>query len=384
MSYSHSIDSLRVSDFVEPVSMFNASDSVSHLIGTLKISKGYEGFVEETSRTCTVTLREILDVESADTTKVSALMFPVPRLNAGDSIIFAAKLMFENKLRALPVYENGKLQGKVTSPSIVKRMIETTPPKVTLLDIMTPDPICLVDSDSMSKARSIMIRRKIDQLPILKTGELDGVITSEDIVFSFLSAPLDRDAKGGREDSRFSAPVATLASVETTSNDIKDSLSNVAQDMLRVPTNYSVILSNGVVNGIVTFRDFLKLLPITGANEDVPVSIIGLPDNPLEAEAVTSKFTASVRLLQRMDPTVSGVRAVIKNKEVNSKTMLHQVQVFIDSTKWHESYEASGYDISKVFAEIDTWIKRIASKHDFKPDRERMAYKTARRSDGNY
>jgi hypothetical protein len=134
----------------------------------------------------------------------------------------------------------------------------------------------------------------------------------------------------------------------------------------------------------VTFRDFLKLLPITGPNDEAPVSIIGLPDNPLEAELVTSKFTASVKLLQKMDPTVTGVRAVIKNKAVNSNTMLHQVKVFIDSTKWHESYEASGYDIAKVFAEIDTWIKRIASKHDYKPDRERLAGKTARRSDGNF
>ncbi|HXQ92453.1 MAG TPA: CBS domain-containing protein, partial [Nitrososphaerales archaeon] len=308
MSYSHAIDSLRVSDFVEPVSMFSPSDTVSHLIGTLKNSKGYEGFVEENSRTCTITLREILGVENADTTKVSALMLPVPRLNAGDSIVFAAKLMFENKLRALPVYENGKLQGKVTSPSIVKRLIEANPPKETLPKIMTADPICLVDSDSTSKARSMMMRRKIDQLPILKAGELAGVITSVDIVFSFLSAPLDRDSKGGREDSRFSAPVSSLASVETTSNDVKDSLSRVAQEMLRMSTNYSVITSNGSVKGIVTFRDFLKLLPIAGVNEDVPVSIIGLPDNPLEAELVTSKFTASVRLLQKMDPTVSGVR----------------------------------------------------------------------------
>jgi len=384
MAHSQPINSLRVSDFVEPVRMFDPSDTISHLIGILKSSNGYEGFVEETSRTSTITLREILDVENADKTKVSTLMLPVPRLNAGDSIIFAAKLMFENKLRALPVYENGKLQGKVTSPSIVKRMIESIPPKETLPQIMTEDPICLVDSDSSSKARSIMMRRKIDQLPILKAGQLSGVITSKDIVFSFLSSPLDRDSKGGREDSRFSSAVSSLASVETSSSDIKDSLSKVVQEMLRMSSNYSVILSQGTVKAIVTFRDFLKLLPISDVNDQAPVSIIGLPDNPLEAELVTSKFTASVKLLQRMDPTVTGVRAVIKNKEVNSNTMLHQVQVFIDSTKWHESYEASGYDIAKVFAEIDTWIKRIASKHDFKPDRERMAGKTARRSDGNF
>jgi hypothetical protein len=84
-----------------------------------------------------------------------------------------------------------------------------------------------------------------------------------------------------------------------------------------------------------------------------------------------------VQQLRRMDPTVTDVRAIIKNKPINSLKMLHQVQVFIDSTEWHENYKVEGYDISKIFAEINDWIKRIASKYDKKPDRTKR--KTSRR-----
>ena len=147
--------------------------------------------------------------------------------------------------------------------------------------------------------------------------------------------------------------------------------------MLKLSTNYSVILDDGQVKGIVTFRDFLKIVPFEETSEPAPVTIIGLPDNPLEAELVKSKFTAAVQQLRMMDPKVTDVRAVIKNKMINSQKMLYQVQVFVDSTEWHESYKAEGYDISQVFSEINTWIKRIASKHDTKPDRVKK--KTSRR-----
>jgi hypothetical protein len=223
------------------------------------------------------------------------------------------------------------------------------------------------------------MRRRVDQLPILKNAKLDSVITSDAIVYSYLSEDPERLIRTNTEESRFGNTAASIASVEATSNNVTDAISKVAQNMFERKTNYSVILENDTVMGIITFRDLLKLLPIEEKDTNVPAWIVGLPENPMDAEIVTSKFTASVKTLQTMDPTLQEVRAVIKNKEVNSGTMLHQVQVFIDALEWHESYEVSGYDISKLFAEIDAWIKRIASKRDKKPDRERKRDRTVRK-----
>jgi hypothetical protein len=188
---------------------------------------------------------------------------------------------------------------------------------------------------------------------------------------------VERENKGTNRKGRFTNTVSSLAGETTTTNDSRESLAKVLRNMLKMSTNYSLILDEGEVRGIVTFRDFLKIVPFGGAKEPIPVTIIGLPENPLEAELVKSKFTEAVQQLRMMDPTVTDVRAVIKNKMINSQRMLHQVQVFVDSIEWHESYKAEGYDISKVFAEIITWIKRIASRHDVKPDR--IKRKTSRR-----
>lgn len=368
-----------MADFVEPATTVSPTESVSKLIGSLKNSKGYEAFVEETDRTSIATFRELLDADDVVTTKVSKVMLAVPRLNDGDSVLYAAKLMFDNKLRALPVFKEGKLTGKITSAAILKKMLVLKMVSGTAVRIMTADPICLQDSDDVSKARSLMMRRRIDQIPILKNSKLGSVITSDAVVFSYLTKDPQRGSKAMSEEGQFGNPASSIAPVETTVNDLKDPLSKIAQNILESSTNYSVILNNGTVTGIVTFRDFLKLLPIEERAAGIPASIVGLPENPLEAEIVTSKFTASVKMLQTMDPTMTEARVVIKNKEVNSNTMLHQVQVFVDALEWHESYEASGYDLSKIFGEVDAWIKRIASKHDRKPDREKKRDKTIRK-----
>ncbi len=372
-------ETLTVSAFAEPAATIGSSDSVSKLIGTLKTSRGYEAFVEENEKTSIVTFRELLDVESPVTTQVSKIMLAVPRLNGGDSVLYAARLMFENKLRALPVFKGGKFEGKITSTAIVKRMVELKLLDGSVRKLMTPDPICLQEADEVGKARSLMLRRRIDQLPILKNGKLEGVITSEALVFSYLSTSPDRDSKGGSEEGRFTNRASSLASLDTTINSVQDPASRVVSELLKKSTNYSVLLDNGIVSGIVTFRDFLKLLPIQDNLERIPASIVGLPENPLEAETVSAKFRATVKLLQTMDPTLMEARAIIKNKSVNSNTTLHQVQVFVDALEWHQSYEASGYDLSKIFAEIDLWVRRIAAKRDKKPDREKKRDKTIRK-----
>lgn len=374
------MDSLSVSDFVEEAITVDSSELVSKLIGTLKLSRASEAFVVENERTSIVTFRELLDAEEIVTSKVSNVMLAVPRLNDGDSVVYAAKLMYQNKIRALPVFRDGEFLGKITSPSIVKRMLEQNKITGSISKLMTADPICLQYSDDVAKARSIMMRRHVDQLPILKDAKLDSVITSEVIVFSILSEDPERVPHPDPRESRLGNPAYGIAPVETITNDLKDPVSKVAKNMLDKRSNYSVILEKDTVKGVLTFRDLLKLLPVEDQKSGVPAWIVGLPENPADAEIVTSKFNASVRMLQTMDPTLTEARAIIKNKQVNSNTMLHQVQVFIDGLEWHENYETSGYDLSKIFGEIDGWIKRIASKHDRKPDRDRRRDKTVRKS----
>jgi hypothetical protein len=59
------------------------------------------------------------------------------------------------------------------------------------------------------------------------------------------------------------------------------------------------------LQGIATHRDFMTLLAAPKPESDVPIFMVGLPDDPFEAEATKSKFRRTVNQLRRIDSPTS-------------------------------------------------------------------------------
>ena len=361
---------LSVIDLMEPVETLSSSDSTTRAIGRMVDSNLYEVFVEETGKTGMITIRDILNVRDITTTKISLIMRYIPRLNQYNTVSDAASLMFEYRIRSLPIYEGEKLRGQISSRSIVKRLLESEL-KFNASEIMTPDPISIDARDNVSKARQIMRRRKVDQIPILKEGKLSGVVTSEAIVATTLP-PVDRarmfaDWRVGRMD----VPVADFARPSLVTNDARDSLQDVFNNMEKNSANYSIITNLGEVQGIVTYRDFMKLLLKSKAADDIPMYIIGLPEDPFEAEASREKFLRVVQLLRRGLPEMTEARAIIKAGETKAARKRFRVSIFIMSPYWRHSYSVFGYELPDAFDYIENWGKKLISRHQGKRRRER-------------
>src|SRR5579875_1377204 len=188
------LKALSVAELMTPVEILSPSDPASKVVGFLTQSNRYEAFISEPERTAIVTIRDLLNIRDIETTKLSNIMYYIPRLNPNNTVGDAATLMFEHRIRSLPIYQAGELKGQITSQSIVKSLLESEI-GVKLSTIMTPDPICIDSTDYVSKARRIMIRRKIDQLPVLKDRKLHRVVTSGAIVANILPH-VDRTVKG--------------------------------------------------------------------------------------------------------------------------------------------------------------------------------------------
>ena len=364
------VKDLSVIDLMEPVKPLNSTDTASRAIGEMLESKLYEVFIEEPEKTAMITIRDILNVRDITTTKLSLIMSFVPRLNQYNTVSDAATLMFEYRIRSLPIYEEGELKGQINSHSIVKKMLESES-KFGATAIMTSNPICLNASDNVSKARQMMRRKKIDQIPILKDGKLFGVITSDAIVSSTLP-PVDQlrtqvDWRLGRLD----VPVADLASGRVVANDAKDSLNAVFDNMNRASANYSVITNMDEVQGIITYRDFMKLLLKPRAADEIPMYIIGLPEDPFEAEAAREKFQRVVQLLRRGLPEMTEARAIIKAGETKAARKKYRVSIFIMSPYWRHSYSVFRYELPDAFDYIENWGKKLISKHQGIRRRER-------------
>ncbi|MDG6906791.1 MAG: CBS domain-containing protein [Nitrososphaerota archaeon] len=361
---------LSVVELMEPVRLLSIEDTASRVIGNMVETNAYEAFVEQPGRTAMISIRDVLDVRNITTTKISLLMRYIPRLNQYNTVSDAATLMFEHRIRSLPIYEGEELKGQISSHSIVKKLLETES-KLTAKAIMTPEPICIEANDNVSKARQIMKRRKIDQIPILRDGKLYGVVTSEAVVANILP-PVDRvrmlaDWRSGRLD----IPATEFAPARLVTNEVRDSLQDVFANMSRSSANYSVITNMGEVQGIITYRDFMKLLLKPKAGEDIPMYIIGLPEDPFEAEAAREKFQRVVQLLWRGLPEMTEARAIIKAGETKAARKKFRVSIFIMSPYWRHSYSVFGYELPDAFDYIEIWGKKLISKHQGKRRRER-------------
>lgn len=112
-------------------------------------------------------------------------------------IMEARKIMVDNNIRRLPVMHRGKLVGIVThsdiqeaSPSNATSLsiyeLHYLISKVKVKEIMTKNPLTVSPDDTLEKAALIMQDHKIGGLPVVKDGELAGVITETDIFEAFV------------------------------------------------------------------------------------------------------------------------------------------------------------------------------------------------------
>lgn len=114
------------------------------------------------------------------------------------SLYDARKIMIENKIKRLPIVDNGKLVGITT----LNRIREATPSqattlsihelhyliaKMTVKDIMHTDVITCHPDDTVEEVAMIMHTKQIGGLPVLNDkGELVGYISSNDLFKVFV------------------------------------------------------------------------------------------------------------------------------------------------------------------------------------------------------
>lgn len=112
----------------------------------------------------------------------------------------AQRIMFEHKIRRLPVVKSGKLVGIVTLGDIreAKPSDATTlsiyelnylMDRVTAKDFMTPNPITIAPDATIAEAARLMMEYKIGGLPVVEDGKLIGIITETDFCRLLMSQP---------------------------------------------------------------------------------------------------------------------------------------------------------------------------------------------------
>lgn len=134
-----------------------------------------------------------------------------------DTIVKAVRLMLQNRISGLPVVNTaGKLAGIVTEGDFLRRgeigtqrqrpkwlefligpgrlaeeYVHASGRKVE--EVMTPDPVTVTEDDALETVVELMERRHIKRLPVLRDGEMVGIVSRANLMHALAS--LARDAQ---------------------------------------------------------------------------------------------------------------------------------------------------------------------------------------------
>jgi acetoin utilization protein AcuB len=101
-----------------------------------------------------------------------------------DTLAEAAAKMQAGNFRHLPIVEDGKLVGMVSDHDIRQHQGHLGDTRVT--GAMTEDPITVTPETTMEDTAEILLERKIGGLPVVENGKLVGMITTTDILGAFV------------------------------------------------------------------------------------------------------------------------------------------------------------------------------------------------------
>ena len=361
------IRSARVRDLMDPPIIVSANETLSKIISNLVETNSYDIFIELSGKTAALTIRDIIGIKDIKTTRPSLVGKIIPELTRDSVIGEASRIMSHYRIRTLPVIHNGKIDGQVSAKRIVQlisKHLVKNKLRVHASSLMTRDPIVIESHKSVSSARSIMRRRRIDHLPVVDNGRLVGIITSSDIMKIML--PSERIGKKSvgidKAEDRFSIEVSGLASNDVITAGVDESLQVVCEKMLSAGSTYCIIKVWDEIQGIITYRDIVALLG-EKMEEDIPMFIVGLPDEPFDAELAKSKFTNITRFLRKIHPGIEQARCHIKLRSIQGARKRYEIDVHIISPHGNISYTNIGWDLAKLFDEMtDSLKKKISHK----------------------
>lgn len=368
---SRDVGRLTVKDLMSEPVIVPPSFSTSKVVGILRDLGTYEVFIPVSDKVGMISMRDLLKVSNTTTQKTSSTMMYVPKLGPSTSVAEAADIMAKYRVRALPILENHKVIGQINAAAIIKILNPEHLKSFGINSIMTSNPIVIDSEDSAAKARSIMIRRKIDHLPVVKNKKLTGILRSNDIVFRMLpSDNVKMGALGAEKEIRLDFSVARVMDTHPLTCGVEDRISDVLKEVIRSQSTYTIALLWDEVQGIVTYRDFLKLVAAERGSIDIPMYMVGLPDDPFEAEATRDKFLRTVSGLRKTFTDILEARSIIKTKEIGSERRRYEVKVMLKTPYKIVSYSDGGYDLPSIYDEISNRMKRLMAQ---RPKRSRTS-----------
>ena len=117
-------------------------------------------------------------------------------IEAGRTVLEAARFMMEHNIGALSVLRNGELAGIFSERDIMNRVVAVgrQPAYTAVSEVMTPNPRAVNLDETIEDCLFIMEEFGFRHLPIVEGKELKGLVSLRDVVMR-QAAELDRESR---------------------------------------------------------------------------------------------------------------------------------------------------------------------------------------------
>ncbi|MCX8173081.1 MAG: CBS domain-containing protein [Thermoplasmata archaeon] len=214
------------------------------------------------------------------TTKMESIMLPAPKVSPDATIEEVAEMMHTTGHRAILVVEGNTLKGIISRRDLVAAVSEVKNyAGVPVSNIMSREPICISESDTLDKARQLIKSLDETNIPVVdKKGKAVGVIGLKDIANA-----LSRDRLKGKMDWLKQTP-ATAIEVKSIMNppvtvDPKSNLKEAIQLMEKNKISSVLVTESSKPVGILTAADVVEFVASSVARPTTYVQITGLEED---------------------------------------------------------------------------------------------------------
>ena len=236
---------------------------------------------------------------------VRKLVREASKLSLGASLSSAAKLMIENDLMQLPVFDGEQLIGIVTDEDILHQGVLEKFGDTKVEKVMSRDPVVVEEETSISSVISLFRDQGFSRAPVVKKGKLVGIVTVHDIVEKVIQPRVRLSSgTGGEKVPALSVPVRGIMArpVITVSQSTK--IRDADKLMHSHGISSLVVIKDGTPIGIVTKRDILEPIAqmeiVERERLTVQFAVKGAEIDDMQREFIFKDFNSFAKRYEKM------------------------------------------------------------------------------------
>jgi CBS domain-containing protein/ribosome-associated translation inhibitor RaiA len=301
-------------------------------------------------------------------TKVEHVMTTPPKLSMDVPLMQVAEMLMSSGFRALPITSKGnKLAGMVSRNDLLagikndKRLSE-----LQIDSIMTHTPQCILETENIKKARTMMMQLSMRTLPVVDTKErLVGVVGVKDI--ASIWTPKTKESRGELSGEKISLDVEVRSIMNT--EPISIGKDGKVKDVIALMQTHDIssilITEKKKPLGIITPLDLIELIVRMIKRESLYVQITGLDEEDTEyyddMYDLIEKYMKKINKIQRtrlfaLHVTQYHDKSLVKEYELRARL----------STDKHLFYaQGEGWNLMMALDEVlDTLVGIVTKDKD--------------------